>query len=42
MEEGHESEESDVINGKPIVESKDEKLIKFKSANLLNSMLPYA
>jgi hypothetical protein len=37
-----EESEEDMIDGKPIVDTKDEKLISFKSANLLNSMLPYA
>jgi hypothetical protein len=34
--------ESDEINGKPVIDSDGQKLIHFKSPNLMNSMLPYA
>ncbi|CDW86238.1 ribosome biogenesis atpase rix7 [Stylonychia lemnae] len=41
-DDSSEESEPDEINGKPIIDSNGEKLINFKSPNLMNSMLPYA
>lgn len=41
-ESSEEEQEDSEIDGKPIIDSNGEKLIHFKTSNLLNAMLPYA